>query len=100
MICDLLGSTELSQRLDPEDLCVLMRHYQDAVTAAVSRYEGHVATYLATACWPISVDRKPMKIRRSGPFVLVSMPSLSWPGGRWTARGSFRLMSVSRPARS
>ena len=46
MFCDLVGSTELSQRLDPEDLREIMRQYQDAVSGAVSRYEGHVAKFL------------------------------------------------------
>ena len=31
MFCDLVGSTELSARLDPEDLREVMRHYQDRV---------------------------------------------------------------------
>ena len=30
MFCDLVGSTELSQRLDPEELRRLIRRYQDA----------------------------------------------------------------------
>ena len=46
MFCDLVGSTELSQRLDPEDLREVLRHYQDAVTGAVTRYEGYVAKFL------------------------------------------------------
>jgi class 3 adenylate cyclase/predicted ATPase/ABC-type transport system involved in cytochrome c biogenesis ATPase subunit len=46
MFCDLVGSTELSQRLDPEDLREVMRRYQDAVSGAVIRYEGYVAKFL------------------------------------------------------
>ncbi len=46
MFCDLVGSTELSGRLDPEDLRDVMRSYQDIVTDAVARYGGHVAKYL------------------------------------------------------
>ena len=46
MFCDLVGSTELSGRLDPEDLRDVMRSYQDIVTDAVTRYGGHVAKYL------------------------------------------------------
>ncbi|MCP4385207.1 MAG: AAA family ATPase [Hyphomicrobiales bacterium] len=46
MFCDLVGSTELSQRLDPEELREVMRQYQDVVAGAVSRYEGHVAKFL------------------------------------------------------
>ena len=46
MFCDLVGSTVLSRRLDPEDLREVMRRYQDAVAGAVTRYGGHVAKYL------------------------------------------------------
>ncbi len=46
MFCDLVGSTKLSSRLDPEDLRDVMRSYQDIVTDAVARYGGHVAKYL------------------------------------------------------
>lgn len=46
MFCDLVGSTELSGRLDPEDLREVLQRYQDAVTSAVVRYGGHVGQYL------------------------------------------------------
>lgn len=46
MFCDLVGSTSLAERLDPEELRDLMRAYQGACTGAVTRYEGHVAQYL------------------------------------------------------
>jgi class 3 adenylate cyclase/predicted ATPase len=46
MFCDLVGSTELSRQLDPEDLRDINRRYQDCVTAAIERYEGYVARYM------------------------------------------------------
>ena len=46
MFCDLVGSTELSRRLDPEELRDIIRSYQDVVTAAIERYEGYVARYM------------------------------------------------------
>src|SRR5713101_4340938 len=46
MFCDLVGSTVLSQRLDPEDLHQLVRAYQQACAAVITRYEGHIAQYL------------------------------------------------------
>ncbi len=46
MFCDLVGSTELSGRLDPEDLREVMRRYQDTVAGLVARFEGHVAKFL------------------------------------------------------
>ena len=46
MFCDLAGSTEISQTLDPEDLREVNRAYQDACNAAIERYEGYVARYM------------------------------------------------------
>jgi class 3 adenylate cyclase/predicted ATPase len=46
MFCDLAGSTELSQRLDPEDLREINRAYQDACKMAIERYEGYIARYM------------------------------------------------------
>ncbi|MCZ6731059.1 MAG: AAA family ATPase [Gammaproteobacteria bacterium] len=46
MFCDLVGSTELSQQLDPEDLRDVNRAYQDACKAAIERYDGYVARYM------------------------------------------------------
>jgi class 3 adenylate cyclase/tetratricopeptide (TPR) repeat protein len=50
MFCDLVGSTQLSGRLDPEDLQRLIRSYHEAVTAAVAPFEGHVAQLLGDGC--------------------------------------------------
>lgn len=46
MFCDLVGSTALSGRLDPEDLREVVRAYQAAAGEVVRRFEGHVAQYL------------------------------------------------------
>ncbi|MGD0188812.1 MAG: adenylate/guanylate cyclase domain-containing protein [Roseiarcus sp.] len=43
MFCDLVGSTAMSARLDPEDMGDLIRAFQGAVAAAVARFDGHVA---------------------------------------------------------
>jgi len=57
MFCDLVGSTELSERLDPEDLRALIDAYRKVCGAAVNRYEGQVANYagdglMAFFGWP------------------------------------------------
>src|SRR3989442_10658803 len=46
MFCDLVGSTTLSERLDPEELRDLLRDYQGRCARVVSRFGGHVAQYL------------------------------------------------------
>jgi class 3 adenylate cyclase len=46
MFCDLVGSTELSRRLDPEDLRQVNLDYQDACKAAIDAFDGFVARYM------------------------------------------------------
>src|SRR6266851_3527194 len=46
MFCDLVGSTALSEQLDPEELREVMQAYQHACVEAISRFDGHVAKYL------------------------------------------------------
>lgn len=46
MFCDLVGSTALSETLDPEDLRELNKAYQETATAEIERYAGFVARYM------------------------------------------------------
>jgi class 3 adenylate cyclase len=46
MFCDLVGSTELSRRLDPEDLRQVILAFQDACKAAIDAFDGFVARYM------------------------------------------------------
>lgn len=46
LFCDLVGSTELSAHLDPEDYFEVVRAYHELAAGLVVRYGGHVAHYL------------------------------------------------------
>src|SRR5438552_6918188 len=46
LFCDLVGSTALSERLDPEDLRDVVQAYQSLCGAIIRRHDGHVAQYL------------------------------------------------------
>jgi class 3 adenylate cyclase/predicted ATPase len=46
MFCDLVGSTELSSRLDPEDLSSLIQMYQGRVAETIGRFNGYIARYV------------------------------------------------------
>lgn len=46
MFCDLVGSTALSARLDPEDLREVIGSYQLTVADTVRRFDGFVAKYM------------------------------------------------------
>jgi class 3 adenylate cyclase/predicted ATPase len=46
MFCDLVGSTALSQRLDPEDMREVIAAYRGACAKAVARFDGFIAKYM------------------------------------------------------
>ena len=46
LFCDLVGSTALSEQLDPEDLNDVLKAYYDVCSQAVQTFEGYVAQYL------------------------------------------------------
>ncbi len=46
MFCDLVGSTALSSRLDPEDLREVIGTYHRCVAETVARFDGFVAKYM------------------------------------------------------
>jgi len=46
LFCDLVDSTVLASRLDPEELREVVRAYQEACAKVIARFEGHIAQYL------------------------------------------------------
>jgi class 3 adenylate cyclase/tetratricopeptide (TPR) repeat protein len=46
MFCDLVGSTALSSRLDPEDLREVLRSYQACVATTIRQFDGFIARYV------------------------------------------------------
>ena len=85
MFCDLVGSTALSQQLDPEDLRDVMRRYQDAVVNAVTRYGGHVAKYLGDGVlayfgWPQAYEDQAERAVRAGLNAVVAVSSEQMAG--------------------
>jgi class 3 adenylate cyclase len=61
MFADLVGSTALSARLDPEEMGEINRSYQNRCAGEISRFEGHIAKFmgdgvLAYFGWPQAHD--------------------------------------------
>jgi len=78
MFCDLVDSTRLAERLDPEELQELMRAYQSACAQAVARYEGHVAQYLGDGLmvyfgWPKAHEDDAERSVRAGLDILQAV---------------------------
>jgi class 3 adenylate cyclase/predicted ATPase/energy-coupling factor transporter ATP-binding protein EcfA2 len=46
MFCDLVGSTALARRLDPEDLQDMIRRFLNDCSHAIGRFNGYIAKYL------------------------------------------------------
>ncbi|WP_092258706.1 adenylate/guanylate cyclase domain-containing protein [Bradyrhizobium sp. Rc3b] len=46
MFCDLVGSTALATKLDPEDLRDIIAKYRDSVAAVVRKYGGTISRYI------------------------------------------------------
>jgi hypothetical protein len=46
MFCDLVSSTAMSERMDPEELRGVIRAYQESAAKVIERFEGHIAQYL------------------------------------------------------
>ncbi len=85
LFCDLVGSTELSRRLDPEDLRELMRSYQNTVSGAVARYDGHVGKFLGDGVlaffgWPRAYEDQAERAVRAGLDAVASVEKLGLDG--------------------
>ncbi|HSA79697.1 MAG TPA: AAA family ATPase, partial [Geminicoccaceae bacterium] len=71
LFCDLVGSTELSAVLDPEDMRAVITAYQSCCAAVVERFEGHIAKYmgdgvLAYFGYPRAHEDDPERAVRAG----------------------------------
>ena len=86
MFCDLVGSTALSERLDPEDMRDILRTYQNSVSGEVARFEGHVAKFmgdgvLAYFGWPAAHEDDAERAVRAGLAITGSVERLAAPTG-------------------
>jgi TOMM system kinase/cyclase fusion protein len=82
MFCDLVGSTPLSEQLDPEDLREVVRAYQQTCTEVVQHFDGHVAQLLGDALlvyfgWPQAHEDDAQRAVRTGLGMLEAMQTLN-----------------------
>jgi len=82
MFCDLVGSTELSTRLDPEDLQDVIRGYQDTVTKIIEGFGGFIAKYMGDGVlvyfgYPQAHEDDAERAVRAGLGILEALPGLN-----------------------
>lgn len=81
MFCDLVGSTAISARIDPEDYRDLMTLYQETVSNAVTKAGGHVAKYLGDGVliyfgYPIAQEDAAERATRAGFEIIDAIAAL------------------------
>lgn len=81
MFCDLVGSTELSARLDPEDMRELLQRYQATCAATLARYEGYIARYVGDGLlvyfgYPRAHEDDPQRAVRAGLAIISDIEAL------------------------
>src|SRR5262245_36279676 len=82
MFIDLVGSTALSQQLDPEDYHVRVVAYQAACQRIIARYEGHIAQYLGDGVlayfgYPAAHEDDAVRAVRSGLEIVTAVRQLA-----------------------
>src|ERR1700722_5231703 len=82
MFCDLVGSTSLSTRLDPEDLRGIINTYLETVTQTVQRHGGFVAGYRGDGVkayfgWPQADETDAEQAVRAGLAVIAAVVKMA-----------------------
>ncbi|MCB9077735.1 MAG: AAA family ATPase [Anaerolineaceae bacterium] len=99
MFCDLVGSTSLSEQLDPEDFREVVRAYQQTAAQVIGRFEGTIAQYLGDGLlvyfgFPVAHENDAHRAALSGLGIIEEMKNLNvrlQQSIRTRSRGPLRL---------
>jgi len=78
LFCDLVGSTAIAARLDPEQWRDTLAGFHRAAAEAITRFDGHVAKYLGDGVmayfgWPAAHDNDAERAARAGLAILYAL---------------------------
>ena len=84
MFCDVVGSTALSERLDPEELRDLMKSYQEVCVDAITSFDGYVAQYLGDGVlayfgYPTAHEDDAVRAARAGLAIIDKLRGAQLP---------------------
>jgi class 3 adenylate cyclase len=87
LFCDLVGSTEIAARLDPEEWREIVASYHRAAAQAIERFGGYVAHYLGDGVmayfgYPEAHDNDAERAARAGLAILDAISTLNQPSTR------------------
>ena len=91
MFDDLVGSTEMSKRLDVEDMCDVITSYQNTAAGVVSRYEGFVAKFMGDGVlcyfgWPRAHENEAGRAAKAGLAIVAAVARLEGRGATLSCR--------------
>lgn len=100
LFIDLVGSTALSGRLDPEDMRTTLQRYTDVVSDKVRSHGGYVANYLGDGVlayfgWPAASEDQAEQAARTALASLSAVAGLTSPlGDKLAARAGIATGAV------
>lgn len=82
VFCDLVGSTALSERLDPEDLKDLFNSYRLVCRSVIDRYEGYLSQFLGDGVvsyfgYPIAHEDDAVRAVHAGLAIIDDLVSVN-----------------------
>src|SRR5216684_5538407 len=82
MFCDLVGSTPLAEKLDPEDLRQVILAYQHVCAEEIQRFEGYLARYVGDGLlvyfgYPQAHEDDAQRAIRAGLGIVAALPQLN-----------------------
>lgn len=83
MFCDLVDSTALSRRVDPEDLQDMIRRFLDACGQSIGRFNGYIAKYLGDGMlvyfgYPQAYENDAERAVHAGLAILEKVKATLW----------------------
>ena len=84
LFCDMVGFTELANRVDPEVLQGIIRGYEDACAVCITRYEGYVFQRLGDGIvaffgYPLAHEGEAERAIHAGLAIIESLSKLDVP---------------------
>ena len=81
MFCDLVGSTALSTKIDPEDMQDILRAYQESCAKIIQQFDGFIAKYMGDGIliyfgYPQAQENDSERAVLAGLAVIEMMPDL------------------------
>jgi class 3 adenylate cyclase/predicted ATPase len=84
LFCDIVGSTELANRIDPEILEKILHAYEDACAACITRYEGYVFRRIGDGIvaffgYPLAHEGEAERAIHAGLAIIAALSKLDVP---------------------